>query len=152
MNSRTKRTACTKPRAHTRLINCNTIPQKDITIPYIAQPRYRSGDIQATYKFFFYKIFFLFQTIRATSHYQEFTDRHSPQYFNLSFPLHFITDKFFDFPSRTSASLLKSRPKTMHAAIPDPTNKIKWPNFPSLSTDLGHSGDQRILYLGRFLV
>ena len=104
------------------------------------------------YKFFFYKIFFLFQTIRATSHYQEFTDRHSPQYFNLSFPLHFITDKFFDFPSRTSASLLKSRPKTMHAAIPDPTNKIKWPNFPSLSTDLGHSGDQRILYLGRFLV
>ena len=87
-HSRTRGTACTKPRVHTRPINCNTISQKNIMMPYMAQQRYPLN-IQ------FLAIFFPLATIPATRHYPEFTDRYSPQYGKLSFSLYFMTHTFF---------------------------------------------------------
>ena len=78
----------TKPRTHTQPITCNTIPQKDTTIPYMAQSRYHlNSQVLAS--------FFPFATIPATPHPQAFTDRYSPQYGLLAFLLHFMTNTFF---------------------------------------------------------
>ena len=56
----TRSTACTKPHTHTWPINCNTIPQKDTIIPYMAQPCYPlNGQV--------FVIFFPFATTPANT-------------------------------------------------------------------------------------
>ena len=87
-HSRSRSTACTKPRANTQPITYNTIPQKDNMIPYMAQSRYPlNSQVLA--------IFFPFATIPATPHYLVLTDRNSPQYGMLTFLLYFMTNTFF---------------------------------------------------------
>ena len=88
LHSRARSTACTKLHAKTQPITCNTIPQKDTIIPYIAQSRYPLKSHVLT-------IFFAFATIPATPYYPVFTDRYSPQYGMLTILLHFITNTFF---------------------------------------------------------
>ena len=98
-HSCTRSTACTKPCAHSRPINCNIIPQKNTMIPYMAQPRYHfNSQVLAI---------FIPSTIPTMPHYPESTDRYFPQYSRLSFSLYFMTrNLFLDFPCPTSASFL----------------------------------------------
>ena len=144
-HSRTRSTACTKPRAHTRPINYNTIPQKDTMIPYMAQPRYPlNSQVLA--------ILFPFATTPATP--PEFTNRYSPQYGMLSFSFHFMTNT----PSLHHFYLISQshgQSNPMYATIPYPTDKISVAPLPpslSHSPDLSCVGAQRIMFLVRFLV
>ena len=117
---RARSTACTKPRAHTWLINGNIIPQKDTMIPYVSQPRYPlNNEVLA--------MFFFYATIPATSHYPEFTDTYSPQYGRISFSLHFMTNILFSWPSFANFHILApwhGQPNSVYITIPDPTHRI----------------------------
>lgn len=140
----------TKPRACIQPINCNTIPQKDTAIPYMAQPRYLLYSHVLG-------VFFPFGTIPVTPHFPAFSDRYSPRYGRLSFSLYFITPTFFwlSFPHFHLVSQLHSWSNSMHATIPDLTDitlVVLSSFFPSHSSDLGYVGAQRVMFLGRFLV
>ena len=146
----------TKPGAHTQPITCNTIPQKDTTIPYMAQSRYPlNSQVLAS--------FFPFATIPATPHHQAFTDRYSPQYGLLAFLLHFMTNTFFLTFLPLSPPPLRfhlisqshSWSSPVYATIPDPSDKnplIPPPSSLSHSPDLSCVEAQTIMFLGRFLV
>ena len=130
-------------------MNCNTIPQKDTTIPYMAQPRYPLNSQVLL-------IFFPFDTIPATPHHPELTDKYFPQYDMLPFSLLFMTQTFqLSFPHFHLVSQSHSQPYPVYATIPDPADKILGslpPSSPSHSPDLGCVGAQRIMFLGRSLV
>ena len=81
-------TACTKPRAHTQPITCNTLPQKEDN-----DALYDLMTLSLKYPSFCNT--FPFLAIPATSHYPIATDRYSPQYVVLTLFLHFMSNTFF---------------------------------------------------------
>ena len=155
-HSRVRSTSWTKPRAHTQPITCNTIPQKNTMIPYMAQSHSPlNSQVLA--------IFFLFEPIPATPQYPVFTDRYSPQYGLLTLLLHFMTNAFFSWHSYPFPLL---PPPPPHFSIIQPVQSraryhpwLLWqyfsdptPIFPQPFTWFRLYQAQRIMFLGRFLV
>ena len=109
----------TRSTGHTRSMNCNTIPQKDTMIPYMAQPCYLLNSQVLV-------IFFPFATIPATPHHPEFTDKYFPQYGMSSFSLLFMTQTFFNFPSPTSTLFLNHTASPIPCTPPSQTPRTKF--------------------------
>ena len=91
--SYTRSTACTKPLAHTQLINCNIISK-------------RSPQLLIWLNHQVLVLFFPFANLPIMPHYPALTDSYYPQHGRLSFSLHFMTSIFFGLPSPNPTSFI----------------------------------------------